>query len=165
MTIPILDLSLADNAGTRPLVLKQLFDATFNVGFLYIKNHGIDSTTISELTSKLPDLFHLPIAKKLSMSKLNSPHFLGYNGYAQEITLGKRDLREQFDYATELPVIWREMNAKDAALNSDNEDYSQLYWRLRGPNQWPAEDDLKGFREALMRYILKRLVFSVDSNK
>jgi isopenicillin N synthase-like dioxygenase len=164
MTIPILDLSLADNPRTRPLVLKQLFDAAFNVGFLYIKNHGVNSSIVSELANKLPNLFHLSIAKKLSLSKLNSPHFLGYNGYAQETTLGKRDLREQFDYATELPIIWKETNSNNKESKAGNDNYSQLYWRLRGPNQWPAEDDLKGFREALTRYILRHPVLDVNAD-
>jgi isopenicillin N synthase-like dioxygenase len=151
MKIPILDLSLTENPETRPLVLKQLFDATFNVGFLYIKNHGVDPSIISELSGKLPDLFNLPKSAKLSLSKLNSPHFLGYNGYAEEVTLGKRDLREQFDYATELPVIWREETLNNKDSDPDGRDFTRLYWRLRGPNQWPAEEDLKGFREAFIK--------------
>ena len=52
-------------------------------------------------------------------------------------------------------MIWREdgetrvQEGKDD-LNGEGEgrDFSKLYWRLRGPNQWPPEDLIPGFREA-----------------
>ena len=138
MAIPILDLSLASNPSGRQQLLTQLHDALFNVGFLYVKNHGIPESTFSALTSKLPSLFDLSAESKSKLSKLNSPHFLGYNGFAEETTLGKKDLREQFDFATELPVIW----------DSQNTEFSKPYWRLRGPNLWPNEVEVPGFRKA-----------------
>jgi isopenicillin N synthase-like dioxygenase len=154
VAIPILDLSLADDPIKRPVLLQQLFDATFNVGFLYIQNHGINNSIISSLTDRLPSLFDLPMETKMSISKLNSPQFLGYNGYAEEITLGEKDLREQFDYATELPVVWSEPEADKKPDQQSHYDYSQLYWRLRGPNQWPPENLMPGFRQALMELVV-----------
>lgn len=146
MSIPILDLSLADVPERRPELLAQLHDALFNVGFLYIKNHGILESTISSLSSKLPSLFNLPPKSKQRLSKLNSPHFLGYNGFAEETTLGKKDLREQFDFATELPVIGE-------SKTSGGKDLSRAFWRLRGPNQWPDEADMPGFRQAFLEFV------------
>lgn len=119
----------------------------------------------------LPRLCDLPAEQKAGLSKVNSPHFLGYSGFAEETTLGKQDLREQFDFATELPAVWREHHSSEAnplfAANADgsgkrNEahsdggtaarDFTQLYWRLRGPNQWPDEGLLPAFRSALIEY-------------
>ncbi|KAK8193937.1 hypothetical protein IWX49DRAFT_546039 [Phyllosticta citricarpa] len=140
--LPILDFALADDPVQRPALLNQLREALFDVGFLYIKNHGVSSSIITHLTSRLPALFDLPTDIKADLSKLNSPHFLGYSGFAEETTLGQKDLREQFDFATELPVV----NA------GSSRDFSQLYWRLRGPNQWPPEALLPGFRQALETY-------------
>lgn len=170
-TIPILDLSLAKDPNTKPELLKQLHSALFDVGFLYIINHDVPDKTVSSLTRLLPDLFSLPSELKVRLSKLNSPHFLGYSGFAEETTLGKQDLREQFDFATELPAIWQEGRLKNGkatsatdrdARSKQNEisdgethtsrDFAQLYWRLRGPNQWPGEGHLPGFREALTDY-------------
>lgn len=148
-SIPILDLSEASEPRTHQALLDQLHDALFNVGFLYIKNHAIPQATIDDLINILPSLFALPAEDKLQVSKLNSPHFLGYNGYAEESTLGQKDLREQFDFATELPVIYDESASNN---NEVNRDLSQLYWRLRGPNQWPDETKLPGFRDLLMKY-------------
>jgi isopenicillin N synthase-like dioxygenase len=150
MSIPVLDLSFADNLDRRPVLLSQIRDALFDVGFLYIKNHGIPPSTILSLASMLPSLFDLPLESKLKLSKINSPHFLGYNGYAEETTLGKKDLREQFDFATELPVIW-------ASQSSNGRDFSRPFWRLRGPNQWPDELGLPGFKRAFTQLVITNI--------
>jgi isopenicillin N synthase-like dioxygenase len=143
MTIPILDLGAALDPRRRQGLLNELRQALFDVGFLYITNHGVPQNTISNLTEQLPALFDLPNPVKSKLSMINSPHFLGYSGYAEETTQGKRDLREQFDYATELPVIYGQEELS-------SRDFSKLFWRLRGPNQWPTEEDLPGFRKAVL---------------
>ena len=152
-SIPVLDLSWANDPDRKPKLLDQLRAALFEVGFLYIVNHGVDSNIIEALTDRLPDLFALPDEQKAALSKLNSPHFLGYSGFAEEPTLGKQDLREQFDFATELPVVYDESG--DTAVTdcgSGQRDFTQLYWRLRGPNQWPLENSVPGFRKAFTHY-------------
>ena len=63
---------------------------------------------------------------------------------AEETTQGKRDLREQFDFATELPVIFEEQ--EHGSDHHTGRDFSKLYWKLRGPNQWPNEGELPGFK-------------------
>ena len=147
MTIPVLDLKLLEDPNQRNLLLDQLRDALFNIGFLYIKNHGVPEGTIRDLVRQVPDLFSLSDLSKLKLSKIKSPHFLGYSGLAQETTQGKRDLREQFDFATELPVIYKEGGSE----NTFERDFSSPYWRLRGPNLWPDENELPGFRKALQK--------------
>lgn len=153
-SIPILDLSWSHSPEKKSLLLDQLRSALYDVGFLYITNHGISQATISNLTDRLPELFDLPAEARAKMSKLNSPHFLGYSGFAEEATLGKQDLREQFDMATELPVVWKGTVAdgEDSKQNGHTRDFTQLYWRLRGPNQWPPEDAVPGFRQAFLDY-------------
>ena len=146
-SIPVLNLSWADDPDKKPELLEGLRAALFDVGFLYIVNHGVDRETIDEITNLLPALFALPAEQKAALSKLNSPHFLGYSGFAEETTLGKQDLREQFDFATELPVV---RSSRDRL--TDEQDLSKLYWSLRGPNQWPDESLLPGFRQAFTRY-------------
>jgi len=158
-SIPILDLSLVEDTYTKQVLLQQLRAALFDVGFLYVTNHGVSAVTIDRLTSLLPLLFALPPEEKAALGKSNTPHFLGYSGFAEETTFGKQDLREQFDYATELPTVWRKSesdcsrltpSAFMAADSTENilrgdsvlpasRDFNQLFWRLRGPNQWPEE--------------------------
>ena len=148
-SIPILDLSDANDLTKRKELLDQLHHALLHVGFLYAKNHGVPQTTIDDLINILPRLFNLPTSDKLAVSKLNSPHFLGYNEYAEESTLGQQDLRDQFDFATELPIVY---DSDFADKDGQGRDFSKQYWRLRGPNQWPDENVLPDFREILTRY-------------
>ncbi|KAL5379187.1 hypothetical protein DPSP01_008636 [Paraphaeosphaeria sporulosa] len=148
--LPILDLSMADSLHQKQQLLGQLHDALFNVGFLYIKNHGIPQEKIKALTSLLPALFDQTNEAKASLSKMNSPHFLGYSGFAEEVTLGQKDLREQFDFATELPIVYDPKGS--TSDTSEGKDFSKLYYRLRGPNQWPYEKNVPGFRKAFLEY-------------
>lgn len=167
--IPVLDLSLAKDPNRRSELLDQLQAALFDVGFLYIVNHDVPADTITRLTSLLPDLFNLPAEQKALLTKLNSPHFFGYSGFAEETTLGKQDLREQFDFGTELPAIWQDPNSREGEENSvskpcgtdlvqdrgdswTSRDFTQLYWRLRGPNQWPDKANLPDFQTVLTDY-------------
>jgi isopenicillin N synthase-like dioxygenase len=99
------------------------------------------------LAERAPALFGLSDLVKSRLSKINSPHFLGYTGFADEITQGKHDLREQFDFATELPVIHPEHEVEQDSVR----DFSKPYWKLRGPNQWPNEDYLPGFKRAVLK--------------
>lgn len=166
-TIPLLSLADALSPDLRPILLRKLRAALFDVGFLYIADHGVPASTIAALTGKLPALFDLPAEAKARLSKLHSPHFLGYSGFAEETTLGRHDLREQWDFASEVPAVWegggngcRDLDAGDASLLNRDTDgegrkerserrFPQLFWRLRGPNQWPDEEALPGFRVAL----------------
>lgn len=155
MSIPVLDLDF-QYGPQRNLLLNRLRDALFNVGFLYIKNHHVPPSTISNLIDLLPPLFDLPNESKARISKLNSPCFLGYSGFAEETTLGKKDQREQFDFATDLPVVWQEHESEMEPASGESakrrHDFTTLYWRLRGPNQWPLEQELPGFRKALTEF-------------
>ncbi|KAI0394726.1 2OG-Fe(II) oxygenase superfamily protein [Xylariaceae sp. FL0594] len=130
-SIPTIDLSLANDPTTLPLLLSSLRHALVDVGFLYVTNHGVPPGTISDLVDRaLPTLFReLTDEEKRAVVLENSPHFLGYGAVGSESTGGRADLREQFEFATELAAVWKE-----------DEDVP-LYERLRGPNQWPRTAD------------------------
>ena len=155
--IPVLDLSQASSPSHRHLLLSRLREALLDTGFLYIINHGVNQSTIDNLVNKLPAIFDLPGHLKVKLSKRESPHFLGYSGFAEETTLGKKDLREQWDFGSDTPVVWTNTNAQVNA-NSTEKDYSKLYWRLRGPNQWPPEAWVAGFRQAYMKSATIRML-------
>jgi isopenicillin N synthase-like dioxygenase len=121
VSIPVIDLSKASNHDTRSELLSDLRCALIHVGFLYISNHGISESTISELVDALPRLFSLSEQEKKEVALDKSPHFLGYSGTGSEKTAGKTDAREQFEFATALATDWREGQP--------------LAERLRGPNQ------------------------------
>jgi isopenicillin N synthase-like dioxygenase len=77
--IPILDLSLARDEATKPAFLQDLLDALLNVGFLYIKNTGIDQSLFDKVCEEGIRFFDLPEEEKLRIEMKNAQSFLGYS--------------------------------------------------------------------------------------
>ncbi|KAL4901130.1 hypothetical protein BDW74DRAFT_170310 [Aspergillus multicolor] len=134
--IPILDYSLITT--NKPAFLADLRNALVNVGFFYLVNAPIASEIRQNLVTKCKALFDLPLEKKLEIEMVNSKHFLGYSRLGAEITARKQDYREQFDFATELPAPG---------------PGEPLYRNIRGPNQWPDESAIPGFRQSVEAYL------------
>ncbi|RDW67384.1 isopenicillin N synthase family dioxygenase [Aspergillus mulundensis] len=134
--IPLLDYSLT--ASDKPAFLADLRNALINVGFFYLINAPIAPEIRHGLVKKCKALFDLPLEKKLEIEMVNSKHFLGYSRLGAEITARKQDYREQFDFATELPAPGPE---------------EPLYRNIRGPNQWPDENAIPGFRQSVEAYL------------
>lgn len=76
-SIPILDLSAARDAATKPGFLDELRHALLEVGFLYIKNTGIEDKLIEDVIVEGKKFFDLPMEKKLEVEMKNAPSFLG----------------------------------------------------------------------------------------
>ena len=75
--IPVLDLSLVRNQDTKPAFLESLRNALLDVGFLYIKNTGIDDSLIQDVIEQGKAFFDLPDEKKLEIQMKKKPSFLG----------------------------------------------------------------------------------------
>ncbi|RMZ76573.1 hypothetical protein DV737_g4749, partial [Chaetothyriales sp. CBS 132003] len=146
-SIPIIDLAKAQTTNSKAELLDELRFALLDIGFLYIKNHGVDQRLIQELTDTLPTLFGLPPELKDSVALIKSPHFLGYSSFGSETTANSRDHREQFEIANELSDIYAPHTGQP------------LYLRLQGPNQWPAHHLIPAFRPLIENYLeaLRRL--------
>ena len=76
-SIPVLDLSLVRNEDTKPAFLESLRSALLDVGFLYIKNTGIDDALIQDVVEQGKAFFDLPDEKKLEIQMKKRPSFLG----------------------------------------------------------------------------------------
>ena len=63
-SIPILDLSLAKDASTKPAFLEQLRHALLEVGFLYLKNVGISEELTQAVITEGIGFFDLPLEEK-----------------------------------------------------------------------------------------------------
>ncbi|CAG8518524.1 18062_t:CDS:2 [Racocetra fulgida] len=133
-SLPILDYSLAHSLKKNEF-LSQLRNALFHELVTKIKSYSIQ-------------LFDLPTSEKLRIEMCNSPHFLGYSKLAAEKTKGIDDNREQFDFGAEVPCTWKEGEP--------------IYRRLKGPNQWPDEKYIPGFKETLLEYIKRMSDFSLE---
>lgn len=63
-SLPILDLSLADDPATKPAFLADLRHALMEVGFLYIKNVGISEHLFNRVISEGRTFFDIPLEEK-----------------------------------------------------------------------------------------------------
>jgi isopenicillin N synthase-like dioxygenase len=149
-SLPILDLSELDAGAEHASGFReQLRQVTHDVGFFYLVGHGIDP----ELTTRLLDLsrrfFALPEADKLAIENIHSPQFRGYTRVGKELTNGDVDWREQIDIGEDREPVDRAVGAPD-------------YWRLEGPNLWPAalpelENTVNEWRKQLNALALRLL--------
>ena len=77
--IPILDLSEARSDKSKSEFLRKLRGALLNVGFLYIKNTGIDQGLCDRVCEEGIKFFGLPQEEKLRIEMKNQASFLGYS--------------------------------------------------------------------------------------
>lgn len=134
--LPILSLARADGSlAERAEFLRELRSAARNIGFFYLKDHGVDAGLIDGLFGLGRRFFDLPVDEKLAIEMVKSPHFRGYTRVGWERTKGQADWREQIDVAAERQAL--------------PEAVDQPWLRLQGPNQWPAA--LPELKEPLLR--------------
>ena len=55
------------------------------------------------LQAEAEAFFQQPVPEKLRVDFERSPHWRGYSAVGEEITAGRRDMREQLDFGDELP--------------------------------------------------------------
>jgi isopenicillin N synthase-like dioxygenase len=85
-------------------------------------------------------LFRLPLGRKLAVKMEESERFLGYNPLGYEVTKGKKDNREQFDFRCDIPRL------------PYREGRDPPYVRTIGPAQWPEEgEEIQGFKDTTQK--------------
>ncbi|KAK5134595.1 hypothetical protein LTR08_006251 [Meristemomyces frigidus] len=136
--IPLLDLMEARSEKSKPVFLQKLRDALLNVGFLYIKNCGINQELYDRVCEEGIRFFDLPEQEKQQIEMKNQPSFLGYSKLGNEITAQKADWREQLDLSTPHPV---------------RKPTDPLYHNLLAPNQWPNKQHLPQFQPTFEEYM------------
>ena len=141
--IPVID--LAPLAGTDPAALQALAEeirlACSQVGFFYIRNHGIPEELIRRAYARTAEFFALPEEEKrrwhISTSKAHRGFVPLYEESFYETlgsTAANRDHKECFQLGVDLP--------------EDHPGYIPGM-PLLGPNLWP---ETPGFREELGAY-------------
>lgn len=131
--LPHVSLAEWDDPATDRLVFaRRVADICHEVGFFTLVDHGITQSTIDEYMSMLRRFFALPVDVKETIEKSRSPHCRGWERLGSELTDNKVDHREQVD-------LWTERTAHAAGVQP-------AYLGLTGPNPWPADEVLPGFR-------------------
>jgi len=135
-SIPIIDLGdVVDftSAGevAKKRVAREISDACVNVGFFYIKNHGVSPSVVDVAFKAGEEFFDLPIEEKMKIDLNKSSAFRGYNAIlAENVDPANRgDLHEGFNMGPDI---------------SPDDNIS-----MTGLNVWP---DLPGFKEKVMPY-------------
>src|SRR5690625_7931994 len=79
-TLPILDLSQLDQGeAARAAFLAQLRQVTHEVGFFYLVGHGIPQAGIDGIFEEARRSFALPLADRMQIEMVNSPHVPAYS--------------------------------------------------------------------------------------
>jgi len=150
--IPVIDLSdyLADRRGALATTAAQLRQALTEVGFFVLIGHGVSQSRIDGIFAEARRFHDQPMDWKLAL-KLNE-HNNGYMTmgryavWSSDVNSNDRpDLNEAF-------FIKRERGPDDPLLRSGR--------KFVGPNVWPAESELPGFRAAALDYSATMDAFS-----
>ena len=135
--IPLIDLGPFLDGSDPQLVADQIGTACRDIGFLYIKNHGVPVTLRQAVFEQAERFFARPEDYKLKYHIKHSPSHRGYFPLFEENTDPNltADLKEGFDLARDLP---RDHPAVLAGLP------------LHGSNVWPQ--DMDDFRKTFEVY-------------
>jgi isopenicillin N synthase-like dioxygenase len=135
--IPIIDVSgyLAGDPKATVACAAELREACENQGFLQVIGHSVPEATQKKFLDAIARFFALPMEEKEKLSQSNSPCYRGYERIGgQKLdeldTNATPDQKEGFSIRPERP----------------------LGKFLAGPNQWPEESVVPGFKEAYMEY-------------
>jgi len=137
--IPVIDFSAVHSGDetAKNMLAKEVLHACTDVGFFYIKNHGIAQESIERLLEASHVFFSQDIDEKNKINISNSSFSRGYIPLYGEKNNehSKGDLKETFDVAIDIAP-------DDADYLSGNPLY--------GPNQWP--ENLPQFKTTLKDY-------------
>ena len=140
--IPIIDLEpwFAGDSRLRRELCARVGRVCHEIGFFYIVNHGISARQSADYLAMMKTFFALPLEIRRAIDKHHSAQFRGWEQLGSELTNNEIDYREQIDIGVE----------RDAIENPD-----PYYMALVGPNQWPPEAALPGFREIVSDYFAR----------
>ncbi|MDR5171937.1 isopenicillin N synthase family oxygenase [Methylobacillus flagellatus] len=138
LEIPVIDIAGLRKPGSPGMdeVVRQLGQACREVGFFYIKHHGIPQDLIRQTFAMAETFFSQPLEQKLECSmERHSKCFRGYSPVLSELADGKRNSYELMEFSVDFPPDAPEVLAK---------------MPMHGPNIWPP---IEGYRTVLTRYI------------
>lgn len=132
-SIPVIDLT----GENETVLIEQIANACSTFGFFQVKNHGVTSDVIFNFQEACKQYFDLPMEmkKRWKRHEANSRGF-----FDDELTKQRRDWKQCLDVGVPGSRDW---NIRD----DDPANYC-----LDGCNQFPKEEELSGFRDAVTKY-------------
>ncbi|KAF2259939.1 Clavaminate synthase-like protein [Lojkania enalia] len=134
--IPIVDFRKFLQGGSKEKrqVAKEIDDAFRNVGFVYLKGHGVERDIVRQCFEWSKKFFDLPLEKKmLAPHPPGGSHHRGYSAPGLEKVSQHRYDADEIAKLREIPDF------KESFESGNTIDVSQ-------PNIWPPENILPGFR-------------------
>ena len=136
--IPVIDVApllSPDREGWRPVAL-ALLRASSEVGFFYVRNHGVPADVIAAADRAARTFFARPLEEKLTVAVNRHHHGFLRRGAAKMYENARADLTESF--------VWG-LETMDGDLDRESNPFL-------GPNVWAA--DMPALREALYPFYL-----------
>ncbi|KAG8965047.1 hypothetical protein FRC03_001002 [Tulasnella sp. 419] len=141
--IPVVDFSKfldsTADISARKSTAKEVVDAFKEVGFVYLKNHGIDDRTIDHAFKKSADFFDMPVEKKEALAWRDPRANRGYVQKGRERVTQSADANEIAELRSKAPDYKESMEI--------GRDWDPT-WR----NHWPAENDCPDFKSTFLKF-------------
>ncbi|CAE6904876.1 isopenicillin N synthase family oxygenase [Vibrio sp. B1FLJ16] len=99
--IPLIDIAPLIDGSDPQVVADKIGDVCENVGFFYVKNHGVERELVQRMYRMAQQFFDLPLEEKSALDVANSGETLrGYIPlYGENVDPGNtRDVKEAFDF-------------------------------------------------------------------
>lgn len=146
-TIPIIDFSpmLSSDPDIRRRIVPDLRRACVEVGFFYLRNHGVPRAVTTRALAAMRGFFAQPEREKMKIHYLATPNHRGYvaeGNIKADHELKGGDMHEAVELAHDLPA--------------DDPDYLRGM-KFYGPNAWPEVP--ADFRWAMGTYFDTQLEF------
>lgn len=136
--LPVIDLApmFGSDPEAKRAMAQALRSACIEVGFFYLKNHGVPQPIIDQAFAASAEFFALPYAEKMEIEQTRTPGYPGYTPMQEESGDAKsRKRQEGFNMNLELPL-------DDPYVTSRRPFFE--------PNSWPRRP--AGFRDTLLTY-------------
>ena len=145
LEIPLVDVGPLTNGGREGVakVAEAVARACETSGFLYLENHGVPEEKIAGIFDANKRFQALPLKKKLEL-QINQ----FYRGY---VPVAGSTLKVSSIEAAKKPNQSEQIIFRHEVAPDDPEFRSGM--PLQGPNQWPSEEDLPGFRDTVLDYM------------
>jgi isopenicillin N synthase-like dioxygenase len=141
--IPIVDLGpyLADEPGAAALAARQIGQASEEIGFYFIANHGVAQPLIDGVFAEAERFHHLPIERKDAVRAVGEA--VGYLGLG-----GQTQRAEMYGTRSAHPDRSASFYIRNEFGPDHPDRLAKKPWVFE--NKWPA--DLPGFRETCLAY-------------
>ena len=134
--VPVIDIAHLRDGTDSARVGAALARAAIDVGFLYVRNHGVDAALVERARSTAMEFFRLPEKAKREAGTNQFHHGYLKPGSTKMYDDARLDLKESFNWGIELDAEGGD--GTDGDSGSDPDTDAAPANPLLGPNVWPA---------------------------